>query len=429
MSSQSSAQTSVSHASTQAKTQPLKIGLVVGETSGAILALGMLKEILQHHPNAVIEGIGSQELIDLGMTSLFDMNELSVMGLVEVLKHLPRLLHIRKTVVQHFIDNPPDIFIGVDAPDFNLTVETKLKATGIPTVHYVSPTIWAWREKRIHKIAKATNLVLGVFPFEQEIYEKYSLPYKFVGHTMADSIDLDVNQIQAREALGIAVQGTYLALLPGSRAREIDSLLETFMQTYGLLLHNIPQLKVIIPAVNEARETQIHALLTQLDMLDKCTITRAPARDVMIASDAVLLASGTAALEAMLCKRPMVVAYKMSTLTYAMMKRLYKPRYFALPNILANKLLVPEFLQEQVNPENLAKHLALSLPHMPTAEPLQKQSKTGNTDTSTTTFAPNELEAPNLKLLIEAFTDIHKTLKCNADKQAANAVLALIGRE
>lgn len=407
--------------------KPLKIGLVVGETSGAILALGMIKEIRKRHPNALIEGIGSQELIDLGMMSFFDMNELSVMGLVEVLKHLPRLLHIRKTIVNHFIDNPPDIFIGVDAPDFNLSVETKLKAAGIPTVHYVSPTVWAWREKRIHKIGKATNLVLGVFPFEKQIYAKHKLPFEFVGHTMADDIDLHVDQLQARESLGLEKKGLYLALLPGSRAREITSLLDIFMQTYRLLLTNTPSLKVIIPAVNEARESQIRAILADLNLLDRCTVTRARARDVMIASDTVLLASGTAALEAMLCKRPMVVAYKMSGLTYAMMKRLYKPDYFALPNILANKLLVPEFLQDKVTPENLAKYLALTLPADEStklaANPEQKPLKAQDIKMT----GQNLTHSTARKLLIDEFTLIHKTLKCNADKQAADAVLALIG--
>lgn len=196
-------------------TKPLRIGLVVGETSGAIIAGGMVKQILAQYPDCIIEGIGSQALIDLGMTSLFDMEELSVMGLVEVLKHLPRLMHIRKSVIAHFLKNPPDIFIGVDAPDFNLKVESELKQANIPTVHYVSPTVWAWREKRIHKIAKATNLVLGVFPFEHAIYEKYNIPFKFVGHTMADDIPLVPDQQSARTALNIPLDATILAILPG----------------------------------------------------------------------------------------------------------------------------------------------------------------------------------------------------------------------
>ena len=382
----------------QAQTRPLRIGLVVGETSGAILALGMIKQILAQHPNCIIEGIGSQALIDVGMTSLFDMEELSIMGLVEVLKHLPRLLHIRKTVVNHFLENPPDVFIGVDAPDFNINVEAKLKAAGIPTVHYVSPTVWAWREKRIHKIAKATNLVLGIFPFEQAIYQKYDIPYQFVGHTMADSIPLEVDQQSARTQLALAPNQPLLALLPGSRAGEIESLLAIFLVSYKIMKQQQPDLQVIIPAVNAAREQQIRTIVEALTLQNECIITRAPARDVMIASDVVLLASGTAALEAMLCKRPMVVAYKMSGLTHMIMKRMYKPDYFSLPNILANKLLVPEFLQEDVNPQNLAEHL------------LSVWQQDNNS-------------------MLNDFIDIHKTLGKGADQQSADAVLKLINKK
>ncbi|MFW8590278.1 lipid-A-disaccharide synthase [Glaciecola sp. 2405UD65-10] len=381
----------------QLSSKPLRVGLVVGETSGANIALGMLKQIKALHPNCIIEGIGSQPLIEQGMHSLFEMDELSVMGLVEVLQHLPRLLHIRKTVVQHFLDNPPDVFIGVDAPDFNLHVEQKLKDAGIPTVHYVSPTVWAWREKRIHKIGKATNLVLGVFPFEQAIYDQYNLPFQFVGHTMADSIPVEIDQMQARERLSIEAKSELLALLPGSRKREIESLLSIFLDTYRKVKVHSPHLKVIIPAVNDAREAQIREILKQENMLESCTITRAAARDVMIAADCALLASGTAALEAMLCKCPMVVAYKMSTLTYMMMKRLYKPAYFSLPNILANELLVPEFLQDEVNADNLS-------------EQLLKVWRTNN------------------KNVLSQFIQIHKTLAAGADKQSAKAVLSLINR-
>ncbi|MFT6269371.1 MAG: lipid-A-disaccharide synthase [Alphaproteobacteria bacterium] len=385
-----------------ASKKPLKIGLIVGETSGAILALGMVKQILAQYPNCQIEGIGSEALNNLGMRSLFDMNELSVMGLVEVIKHLPRLLHIRKTVVKHFLDNPPDIFIGVDAPDFNLRVETTLKAAGIPTVHYVSPTVWAWREKRIYKIAKATNLVLGVFPFEQQIYDKYSIPFKFVGHTMADDVPLLVDQAQVRQTLNlpqdVSADTPILALLPGSRAREIDSLLGIFLDTFETLKENEPELRAIIPAVNEARMLQIENMLCDNKHKHHIVVTREPARDVMIAANAVLLASGTAALEAMLCKRPMVVAYIMPRLTHMIMKRMYKPNYFALPNILANELLVPEFLQKEVNAANLAKEL----------------NRVWRQDSEIT------------NMIIEKFTRIHKSLKCDADIQSASAVLQLI---
>lgn len=393
-----------------AQLKPIKIGLIVGETSGAILALGMVKEILLQYPNCTIEGIGSEELKGLGMRSLFDMNELSVMGLVEVIKHLPRLLHIRKTVVKHFLQSPPDVFIGVDAPDFNLRVEKELKAAGIPTIHYVSPTVWAWREKRIFKIAKATNLVLGVFPFEKQIYDKYKLPFKFVGHTMADNIPIETPKQNARDALNLEAsvkEIPILALLPGSREREVASLLEVFLESYQLLKQKKDKLKVLIPAVNEAREAQIKQIIEQyinnnelngMDFKQGLIVSRKSARDIILASDVVLLASGTAALEAMLCKRPMVVAYKMSSLSYLMMKRLYKPKYFALPNILANTKLVPEFLQEDVNPQTLAEQL----------DKVWGESAEKNHE------------------LIENFTKIHLSLKQDADKSSAKAVLELI---
>ncbi len=376
-------------------TQALRIGIVAGEASGDILAAGFVSVLRKRYPNAIFEGIGGKHLTALGLHSLFDMEELSVMGLVEVLKHLPRLLHIRKNVVQHFLDNPPDIFIGVDAPDFNLAVETKLKKAGIKTVHYVSPTVWAWRESRIHKIAKATDLVLGIFPFESPIYEKHNVPYHYVGHTMADSIDLVPDQAAKRQLFGLQIQDKVLALLPGSRAREVDTLLPDFIKTAELLSKSIPELKVLIPAASNAREIQIKLLLKDLKPSLETQVTQSSARDIMIASDAVLLASGTATLEAMLCKKPMVVAYKMSKMTYMIMKRLYKPDFFSLPNILANEELVPELLQEDVNPQNMADQLKPML---------QGQA--------------NEL--------IERFTVLHKSLQLNADEQAAKAIEALL---
>jgi lipid-A-disaccharide synthase len=373
----------------------IRIGIVAGEASGDVLAAGFVAVLKDMYPNAIFEGIGGKHLTSLGLNSLFDMEELSVMGLVEVLKHLPRLLHIRKTVVQHFLDNPPDIFIGVDAPDFNLTVETKLKKAGVTTVHYVSPTVWAWRESRIHKIAKATNLVLGIFPFEADIYHKHKVPYQYVGHTMADSIPLVPDQQEKRQLFALEAQDKVLALLPGSRAREVDTLLPDFIKTAELLALSLPKLKVIIPAANDAREIQIKRLLKILQPKLTVVVTQLSARDVMIAADAVLLASGTATLEAMLCKKPMVVGYKMSKMTHMIMQRLYKPDYFSLPNILANEALVPELLQENVNPQNMADKLKPMLESEPQA-------------------------------LITRFTQLHKTLQLNADEQAAKAIQGLL---
>lgn len=373
----------------------LRIGIVAGEASGDVLAAGFVAVLKDMYPNAIFEGIGGKHLTALGLNSLFDMEELSVMGLVEVLKHLPRLLHIRKAVVQHFLDNPPDVFIGVDAPDFNLAVEAKLKKAGVKTVHYVSPTVWAWRESRIHKIAKATNLVLGIFPFEADIYHEYKVPYQYVGHTMADSIPLAPDQQEKRQLFALDREDKVLALLPGSRAREVDTLLPDFIKTAELLTLSLPALKVIIPAANNAREVQIKQLLKALSPDVEVLVTQLSARDVMIAANAVLLASGTATLEAMLCKKPMVVGYKMSKMTHMIMKRLYKPDYFSLPNILANEALVPELLQEDVNPQNMADKLRPMLENEPHA-------------------------------LISRFTQLHKSLQLNADEQAAIAIQGLL---
>ncbi|WP_412971550.1 lipid-A-disaccharide synthase [Glaciecola sp. MF2-115] len=381
-----------------ANDKALRIGIVAGEASGDVLAAGFVSVLKEMYPNAVFEGIGGKHLIARGLDSMFEMEELSVMGLVEVLKHLPRLLHIRKTVLRHFLENPPDVFIGVDAPDFNLAIETKLKKAGVKTVHYVSPTVWAWRESRIHKIAKATNLVLGIFPFEAEIYKKYNVPYQYVGHTMADGIDLVPDQPAKRKLFALENEDKVLALLPGSRAREVATLLPDFIKTAELLSQNIPTLKVIIPAANDAREIQIKLLLKELKPPVHVQVTQTSARDVMIAADAVLLASGTATLEAMLCKKPMVVGYKMSKMTHAIMKRLYKPEFFSLPNILAEEELVPELLQEDVNPQNMAAKL----------QPM--------------------LDSPPLEL-IARFTELHKQLRLNADEQAAKAIQGLITNE
>lgn len=379
--------------------RPLRIGIVAGEPSGDVLAAGMLKAIKAQYPDAIIEGIGGQHMQAQGCRSLFDMEALSVMGLVEVLKDLRKILAIKKQLVSYFTEFPPDVFIGVDAPDFNLRVEAELKAKGIKTIHYVSPTVWAWREKRIHKIAKATNLVLGIFPFESQVYAKYNVPFAYVGHTMADIIPLQPNQADARAQLNLPAEKPILAVLPGSRRGEVANLLPVFMPTCERIITQIPECQIIIPAANAQRYTFIDEYLKQHypHWLNegRVHLYQGQSREVMIASDVILLASGTATLEAMLCKRPMVAAYKLAPMTHFLMRFLYKPDYFSLPNILANKPLIPELLQEQVNPDFLAETLL----------PLFNQ------DTSE---------------LIEQFTELHAVLKRDADSQAAQKVLEII---
>lgn len=382
-----------------------RIAMIAGEPSGDVLAAGVVKHLKTMYPDAVYEGIGGKHMQAQGFHSLHDMNALSVMGLVEVIKHLPSLLRIRKSIKQHFLNNPPDVFIGIDAPDFNLPVEAFLKKHGVKTIHYVSPTVWAWREKRIHKIIKACDLVLGIFPFEKIIYDRYKHPYQYVGHTMADAIDLQPDTSAFKRMFAISEQQKCLAVLPGSRAKEVSSLLPTFLETANQLFQKIANgdkhaLKVIIPAANQAREAQILQVIEASDIDFEIEVTNRSARDVMLASDAVLLASGTASLEAMLCKKPMVVAYKMSALTYKIMQRLYKPDYFALPNILADKALVPELLQEQVNADLMSKRLAV--------------------------YFQDDYQMYQLPKLIDEFDKIHQVLKLDADKQVAQAIRTLI---
>lgn len=377
--------------------KPLRIGIVAGETSGDILASGLIKQIKTIHPNAHFVGIAGPKMLGLGCESLFDMEELSVMGLVEVLSRIRRLLFVRKSLLHYFITHPVDVFIGVDAPDFNLGLELKLKRQGIPTVHYVSPTVWAWREKRIFKIAKATNLVLSIFPFEKAVYSKHAIPCEFVGHTLADDIPLEPDKSAARKALNLSPSDTVLAVLPGSRQSEVATLLDIFMQSAEILTEAKPGLKILIPVVNRQRKIQVETYFANRANYVDYRIVIGHSRQVMIASDAVLLASGTATLEAMLCKRPMVAAYRLNKLTHQMMKWMYKAKYFTLPNILADEKIIPELLQEDVNAQTISE---LLLP-MLTDERVQQQ-------------------------LITRFTELHLLLKKNADVQAADAVLTLI---
>jgi lipid-A-disaccharide synthase len=375
--------------------KPLRIAMVAGEPSGDVLAAGMVGELKRLYPDAIIEGIGGPNMQAQGFHSLFDMETLSVMGLVEVLSHLPAILKVKKALLAHFSNNPPDIFVGIDAPDFNLRVEKELKAKGIKTIHYVSPTIWAWREKRVHKIAKAAGRVLGLFPFEQQVYDKYDVPYTFVGHTMADSIALTPDQQASRKTLNLPIDKAVLAVLPGSRRGEVDTLLPIFIKTMEKIAAQRPDIEFVIPAANMHRLEQINSMLKEANNVTErlpIHVTEGTSRDAMIASDVILLASGTATLEAMLCKRPMVVAYKLSPITYKIMQRLYKAPFFALPNLLANEALVPELLQDDVNPDTLSQQALTYF-------------DSDNTD------------------LISRFTDLHHTLKCNADKTAAQAVV------
>ncbi|WP_273397996.1 lipid-A-disaccharide synthase [Actinobacillus porcinus] len=383
------------------KTNPT-IAIVAGEVSGDILGAGLIRELKAIYPDAKFIGIAGQQMLREGCESLVDMEEIAVMGLVEILKHLPRLLKIRRHIVHYFSQHKPDIFIGIDAPEFNLYVEDKLKAQGIKTIHYVSPSVWAWRQNRIHKIARATNMVLAFLPFEKAFYDKFNVPCRFIGHTMADAIPLHPDRSAACQALHLDEDQRYVAILVGSRGAEVEMLTEPFLKTALILKAKYPDLKFLVPLINQKRRSQFEQIRAQIAphfSADTLILLDGNARQAMTVAEATLLASGTAALECMLCKSPMVVGYKMKPLTYWLAKRLVKTPYVSLPNLLANEMLVPEMLQEDCTPEKLAEKLALYL---------------------------GESAVENRRVLIERFTALHELVRKNADKQAAQAVVDLL---
>ncbi len=383
---------------------PLRFGIVAGEASGDLLGGGLIAAIKQHYPDAVFEGIAGPQMIAAGADSLFPMDRLSVMGIVEVLGRYRELLGIRRQLATHFKQNPPDVFIGIDAPDFTLGLEKQLRVAGIKTVHYVSPSVWAWRQRRVKKIAASTGLMLTLFPFEAGFYQKYQVPVRFVGHPLADTIPLAVDKQAARQQLNLPTDTEILALLPGSRSNELHYLAQPFIETACWLQARRPGLEFVVPLANKERRIQFEQAMTDIKAqgreLPRLTLVDGQSREVMAAADVVLLASGTAALEAMLLKRPMVVAYKLAPLTYWLAKRLVKVENVSLPNLLANETLVPELIQHEATPENLGQKLLAYFEN------------------------PSIMDDLN-----QRFTDIHQTLRQDASQQAADAILQQITQE
>lgn len=331
----------------------MRIGMVAGEISGDTLGARVLDVLAQRTEALVAEGVGGGQMRTRGLNSLYPMERLSVMGFSEPLRRLPELLRLRRRLARHFIDNPPDLFLGIDAPDFNLPLAKRLRRAGIPTVQLVSPSVWAWRAGRLRGIAEAVDLVLCLFPFEPPIYHAKGIAARYVGHPLATELDADADRETARQALGLGVsRGPILALLPGSRPGEVRRLAPLFLQVASQLCKANPALRCVLPVASDACGASLAPLLRDYAALPLVQVDER-SREVLTASDVALLASGTATLEAMLLGRPMVVAWRTGGLSWQLLSRLVRTPYAALPNILANRALVPEFLQHAATTENL----------------------------------------------------------------------------
>lgn len=377
-----------------------RIALVAGEASGDGLGAGLIAELRKRFPTAEFAGIGGDAMRASGCDTWFDAGELAVMGLVEVLQHLPRLLKLRKEFRQRVLDWQPDVFIGIDAPDFNLSVERWLKQRGVRTAHYVSPSVWAWREKRAQKIGASADIVLCLFPMEPPIYIRHGIDARFVGHPMADEIALQPDRHAARQSLGLPDDAPVLAVLPGSRQGEIQRLAPAFFEAARQVAGQVPRLRLVIPAADARCRQALEALLADSGLPeDGYRLLEGQAREAMIASDVVLLASGTATLEAMLAKRPMVVGYRISPLTYRIVTvlGLLKTRRYALPNVLAEADLVPELMQNDCTSENLAREVLRWFQHPQTAAALQPR-----------------------------YQELHQRLRQDASARAADAIADLL---
>ncbi|MEW5783452.1 MAG: lipid-A-disaccharide synthase [Pseudomonadota bacterium] len=403
-----------------------RIALVAGEASGDLLAAHLIEALKCRLANAEFYGIGGPKMQRAGFDAWWPAESLAVRGYAEVLKHYRRIAGIRRALLMRLLADPPDVFIGVDAPDFNLWLETRLKRAGIPTVHYVSPSVWAWRGGRIHKIARACHRLLALFPFEPPLYEKVGLPVDYVGHPLADVLPLESQRKQARERLALNGRGPVIALLPGSRQSEVAYHAELFIRTARLLRERFPDAVFLVPLVSRETRTLFEETLWRLGCQD-WLINEAPVRpgfeithieldaappvagymkllfghgqDALAACDGALVASGTATLEAALVKAPHVITYRMSNWSWRIMKRMGYLPWVGLPNILAGRFVVPEFLQHEATAENLAQALG----NLVQDEEVKKR-------------------------LTRCFTEMHRQLRQNTAEKAAAAILSLLGQ-
>jgi lipid-A-disaccharide synthase len=334
----------------------IDLGVVAGEASGDLLGAHFVRALKQTHPDLRAEGIAGPRLVDAGVVAIYPSEKLAVNGYVEVLRHLPELLWIRSRITRHFLHERPRVFVGIDAPDFNFTLEAKLKHAGIPTVHFVSPSLWAWRPERIHRIRHAVSHMLVVFPFEEQIYRDAGIPVSYVGHPLADVIPLEPDTAAARAVLGL-VTGPVIALLPGSRLSEVSRHARLMLDAAALILQQHPDAQFVLPAASEAAAQQVRQAVQGLTL--PLHILAGQSHVALAACDVALVASGTATLEAALFKKPMVITYRVPALTaYLMRKKALQP-WIGLPNILARDFVVPERVQEAATPANLA-HDALA---------------------------------------------------------------------
>lgn len=390
-----------------------RVYLVAGELSGDILGAGLMRALKARHPGIEFRGIGGPRMIEEGIETRYPLETLSVMGLVEVLKHLPGLVKVRRALKRDALAWRPDIMVGIDAPDFNLGLERQLREAGLTTAHYVSPSVWAWRQGRVKGIARSVDAMLTFLPFEAAFYVRHRVPVAFVGHPLADELPLENDREAARQALGLVAGGDgahdeaardevakrpLLAVLPGSRANEIRFLGTTFLEAVERLCRERPVLSVVIPAATPARRGELEALLTMRPALaGRVTLIDGRSREAMVASDAVLLASGTAALEAMLCHRAMLVAYRMAPATYWLAKRLVHTDWISLPNLIARETLVPELIQDAASPEAIADRLGAMLD-----------------------------DEAGRKALEVRFAEMHAALQRDASRRASEAIEALV---
>lgn len=371
--------------------------IVAGETSGDLLGADLIQGLKKQYPNAIFEGIGGPKMQAEGFNSLFDMERLSVMGLWEPLKRLPELLSIRRSIIKRYSTNKPVVFIGIDSPDFNAKIEQKLHIAGVKTVHYVSPSVWAWRQGRIKNIKRSVDLMLTLLPFEAAFYQQHQVPVCYVGHPLAKQFPAQANIVDAREALGLESGKPTLCIMPGSRSAEIELMAELLLDAAATASQDLGvELQLVMPAANQSRYDQLKKILDTRS--DKVTLLKQQSHQAMEAADVVLLTSGTTALEAMLLKKPMVVGYRMNALSFKLLFPLIKTAYVSLPNLLANKPLVPELLQDKATIESLSAQVV-------------KLFKANNTE------------------LIEQFDQLHHQLSLDSASLATTAISQLIASE